>query len=69
MILLLAALLVPVPQDDPWETHLYSVEFLSREVEDRPGRALGLHHDAIGVMVAKTELALFLRARAKLLAK
>ncbi|HEX7897090.1 MAG TPA: hypothetical protein VF950_04990 [Planctomycetota bacterium] len=44
-------------QDDPWETHLYNVEFLTRVVDDRPGVDLGLGQDAIGVAVAASEMA------------
>ncbi len=43
-------------QDDPWETHLYNVEFLTRWVDDYPGVDLGLSQDSIGVMVSEAEL-------------
>ncbi len=55
--MLALVLLLPLSlQDDPWETHLYNVEFLTRTIEDRPGVDLGLHQDAIGVAVAASEL-------------
>jgi hypothetical protein len=43
------------PPADPWETHLYNVEFLTRQVEDHPGTSLGLDYDAIGTMVVGTQ--------------
>lgn len=43
-------------QDDAWETHLYNVEFLTREVQDYPGVALGLAYDVVGAAVAASEL-------------
>ena len=55
--MLALALALALAQDDPWETHLYNVEFLTRVVEDRPGIDLGLQQDAIGTMVATSELA------------
>jgi hypothetical protein len=55
--MLTLALALALAQDDPWETHLYNVEFLTRIVEDRPGIDLGLQQDAIGAMVAASELA------------
>lgn len=39
-------------QDDPFETHLYNVEFLTEAVPDHPGLALGLAQDAVGVTVS-----------------
>ncbi len=43
--------------DDPWETHLYNVEFLTRAVQDYPGIDISLSHDAIGAMIATSEMA------------
>lgn len=66
-------------QDDPFETQIYNVEFLTREVQDRPGTDFSLSSDTIGTAIAVSEfskcrltgedLALFLRARANLLEK
>ena len=55
--MLILTLMAALAQDDPWETHMYNVEFLTRVVDDRPGPDLGLHQDAIGTMVAASELA------------
>lgn len=38
-------------QDDPFETHLYNVEFLTEQVPDHPGEGLGLGRDSIGTTV------------------
>jgi hypothetical protein len=54
--MLALALALALAQDDPWETHLYNVEFLTRVVDDRPGIDLGLQQDAIGTMVAASEM-------------
>lgn len=40
-------------QDDPLETHLYNVEFLTVETTDHPGQMLGLVTETIGVAVAE----------------
>lgn len=54
-MLMLALLLL---QDDPWESRLYNVEFLTRVVEDRPGQDVGgLERDAVGLTVASSEMA------------
>src|SRR5262245_30606893 len=37
-------------QDDPLETRVFNVEFLTKEVEDHPGGSLGLDVDALGSM-------------------
>lgn len=42
-------------QDDPFETRLYNVEFLTREIQDHPGISLSLAQDAIGTTVMATE--------------
>jgi hypothetical protein len=51
-----ALLLVVAParaqQDDPFETHLYNVEFLTEQVPDHPGEGLGLGRDLIGTTVS-----------------
>jgi hypothetical protein len=39
-------------QEDPFETHLYNVEFLTERVEDHPGEPLGLTRATIGVTVS-----------------
>lgn len=52
MLLLALSLALSTSQDDPWETRLYNVEFLTRVVEDRPGRDLGLSSGSSGVVVA-----------------
>src|SRR6185295_5618630 len=54
-VALLAVPLLPArgqQQDDPFETHLYNVEFLTEPVTDHPGEALSLSSDAIGLVVA-----------------
>jgi hypothetical protein len=43
-------------QDDPWETHLYNVEFLTRAVQDYPGHSLSLSQDAIGTTISASEI-------------
>jgi len=57
---LFALLLIPATafaQDDPLETHLYNVEFLTISTTDHPGQDLGLGHGAgVAVMVAESEL-------------
>jgi len=52
-LLVVSLLAVPAgaQQDDPFETHLYNVEFLTERVEDHPGQKLGLAQDAIGTAV------------------
>jgi hypothetical protein len=53
-LFLLALLLSPAAlaaQDDPMETHLYNVEFLTAVTADHPGQTLGLSGGAAGVMV------------------
>jgi hypothetical protein len=58
--LVLAFAIVPLAvsaQEDPLETHLYNVEFLTVEIPDHPGQDLGLAHSAGGVAVmAESEL-------------
>jgi len=49
---LLGAALALQAQDDPFETQLYNVEFLTREVPDQPGTDITLYQDAIGTAVA-----------------
>src|SRR5579859_2119072 len=44
--------MVAAAQDDPMETHLYNVEFLTVETPDHPGQELGLLHPSVGVAVA-----------------
>lgn len=55
LCLLALALVAPPasarPQDDPFESHLYNVEFLTEAVPDHPGEGLGLSQDAIGTTV------------------
>ena len=38
-------------QDDPFETRLHNVEFITREIRDFPGEDLSLSTDAIGTMI------------------
>ena len=55
---LVALLLLPASlqaQDDPLETHLYNVEFLTTGIPDYPGESLGLSQDSIGTAVAAGE--------------
>ena len=39
-------------QDDPFETRIYNVEFLTREIQDYPGESLSLSQDSIGVTIS-----------------
>ena len=57
LLLCLAPPLDPArgPQDDPFETRLYNVEFLTRRVQDWPGSHFGLVYDAIGTVVTSEE--------------
>ena len=41
-VLLLLVVPARAQQDDPFETHLYNVEFLTEQVPDHPGEGLGL---------------------------
>jgi hypothetical protein len=51
--LLLCLIALPAArQDDPFETRIYNVEFLTRAVQDRPGIHFGLTYDAIGTSVS-----------------
>jgi len=50
-ILLALSLGAAQAQDDPWETHLYNVEFLTRTVQDFPGIDISLAQDNIGTMI------------------
>jgi hypothetical protein len=43
---------LPAPQDDPVETRVYPIAFLTRPVPDRPGPRLGLVLDPVGTAVA-----------------
>lgn len=57
-VLMLAALCAASPlgaQDDPVETHLYDIEFLTTGVEDFPGEPVGLAVESIGTAVAVSE--------------
>lgn len=56
MIGMVLALLAAARQDDPIETRLYNVEFLTQKVSDHPGTALGLSQDAIGTTVSASDL-------------
>jgi hypothetical protein len=53
--LLLAAPLA-AQQDDPMETHLYNVEFLTYGVQDFPGVDFSLSQDAIGTAMSASEV-------------
>jgi hypothetical protein len=44
-------------QDDPIETHVYNIEFLTRTVQDWPGVDFSLAQDAIGTLVSASEMA------------
>ncbi len=55
LLVLLATAARAQQQDDPFETHLYNVEFLTVSVADHPGEDLGLVQDAIGTAVAASE--------------
>jgi hypothetical protein len=50
---LLALVLSLAPQEDPFETHLYNVEFLTVTTVDHPGEPLGLSRPTVGVMLAE----------------
>ncbi len=52
LTLILGAALALQAQDEPFETRIYNVEFLTREVEDRPGTDVSLFQDSIGVTVS-----------------
>jgi hypothetical protein len=52
LVTILAALPV-LGQDDPLESRVYNVEFLTRPVPDRPGMLFGLSNDAIGAAVSR----------------
>ena len=58
-ISLIALLLLSGPllaQEDPLETHLYNVEFLTASAQDFPGDAVGLGRDSIGASISASEL-------------
>lgn len=52
LTLALGAALALQAQDDPFETQLYNVEFLTREVPDRPGDDIALAPPSAGMTVA-----------------
>jgi hypothetical protein len=57
-VLILATLLLAAPlgaQDDPLETHLYEIEYLTGGVPDFPGEGVGLAMDSIGTAVSAGE--------------
>ncbi|HLF92008.1 MAG TPA: hypothetical protein VJB14_00980, partial [Planctomycetota bacterium] len=56
MIGLALTLLLAAWQEDPLETRLYNVEFLTQKVSDHPGTALGLSQDAIGTTITASDL-------------